>query len=251
MRFNEAALPRFYATDFRIGKGYTLGRTLANLSLAPPMKLGDASFDAVQQQLAKLYGVVQDLQSAFPHHAAKPVVEGIDLWRLWLRAPVSAVGQQVDPIDEAVGTEVRTALARQGRIWRALLSGERSATDILSARDYFDAGQSFVYGYQRMITTFRRNWWRYVISAGVALAGVVTVLLLFGAGAAGAVGGTVAALAGIGVTGKTVSSALIERSLAEAEIDTAVGLAAARLPFGIDPRTLGARPKRRMRLRRS
>lgn len=253
-RFNEAARPRFYATDYRIGKGFALGRALAKLSLAPPLPPGAASFDAVECKLNKVCESVQDLRSVLPDHAAKPVLDDVDLWQRWLRDPVSAVGQHVDPKDEAVGAEVRTALGRQGRMWRALLSGEKSATDVLSAENYFDAGQSLLSGYQRMFATFLKKWWPFIITTGLVLTGVVVVLLVFGGGTAGAIGATATALAGIGVTGKTVSSALgnamgpIERSLAEAEIDTAVGLAAARLPFGLDPRQLGARPKRGMRL---
>ena len=256
MRFNEAARQRLSATDYRIGKGYTLGRTLANLSLAPPVKQGDASSDGVECKLTKVCESVQDLRSVLPDHAAKPVLDDVDLWRRWLRSPVYAVGQPADLADDAVGIEVRTALGRQGRVWRALLSGEKSATDVLSAENYFDAGQSLLSGYQRMLTTFLRHWWPYVITGGLALGGVIALLLVFGGGTAGAIGATATALAGIGITGKTFSSAVsnamgpIERSLAEAEIDTAVGLAAARLPFGLDPRQLGARPRRRVQLKR-
>ena len=256
MRFNDAARQRLFATDYRIGKGYILGRTLADVCLAPPLGSGAASCDGVQCKLTTVCECVQDLRSVLPDHAAKPVLDDVDMWRRWLQAPVYAVGQPADLADEAVGTEVRTALGRQGRMWRALLSGEKSATDVLSAENYFDAGQSLLSGYQRMLTTFLRHWWPYVVTAGLAIAGVAVVLLVVGGGTAGAIGAAATALAGIGITGKTFASAVsnamtpIERSLAQAEIDTAVGFAAARLPFDLDPRQLRPRPARRVRLRR-
>lgn len=248
--FNEAALLRLYATDFRIGKGYTLGRALSNLSLAPPLTPGDASFEAVQCKLLKVCYWVQDLRSVLPDHAAKPVLDGVNLWRAWLQDRALARRNTGDPGGEAVEREVKAALRRQGVVWRALLSGEKSATDVLSAQSYFDAGQTLIYNYRRMLTSFLRHWWPYAIAVGAALSGIIAVLLVFGGGTAGAIGAAATALAAIGVTGKTISTAVtnavapVERSLAEAEIDTAVGLAATRLPFDLDPRKLAGRSKR-------
>ena len=85
-----------------------------------------------EYRTATLLGWLDDLASALPPHVGHSVASSLKRWSAW-------VAQLVDgpAINDAVN-----ALRRQGELWRALLSGEKHATDMLDTDNYLDAARS-------------------------------------------------------------------------------------------------------------
>jgi hypothetical protein len=199
----------------------------------------------VRQDLDKICGWIDALRSVLPDHAAKPILDGIDHWKAWLVNPIradKAPCQQASdsPLDADVLAVVTTVLGLQVRVWRGLLTGEKSALDFLSSKDYVASAEQMVTVYRRIVWGFIRQWWRYLAAGALALTGIIAILLIFAQGTAGALGALVATLAAVGVTGKTVSATLsrtvgnVAHSLMNAELDTASGMATTVLPFGVN-----------------
>lgn len=108
------------AEDSRLGKAYSLGLTLWQISASP-----DQTWDEAEQfNRARHY--LADLHTVLPDHAAMGVLGSLLLWKAHA--------------EEFSRKEAET-LPEQGRTWRALLSGEKSATNDLSLSDYVAAGQ--------------------------------------------------------------------------------------------------------------
>ena len=246
--FNEVAIEMLTAADYRVGKGYTLGRKLANMAMTTPIydpQWTQAEVPDVRQDLDKICGWIDALRSVLPDHAAKPVFDGIDHWKAWLVNPIradKAPCQQASdsPLDADVLAVVTTVLGLQVRVWRGLLTGEKSALDFLSSKDYVASAEQMVTVYRRIVWGFVRQWWRYLAAGTTALTGIIAIPLIFAQGTAGALGALVATLAAVGVTGKTVSATLsrtvgnVAHSLMNAELDTASGMATTGLPFGVN-----------------
>jgi hypothetical protein len=69
---------------------------------------------------------------SFPPHAGHSVAESLISWRDWAKTVSDSPGEE-DP-------KVIRLLRRQGERWRAVLSGEKQATDGLELEDYVGAG---------------------------------------------------------------------------------------------------------------
>lgn len=111
------------AEDSRLGKAYSLGLALWQLSSSPD---GDQTWYQPEQfNRARHY--LTDLHTVLPDHAAMGVLGSLLLWK--------------DHAEKAGPQGQATTLPEQGRAWRALLSGEKSATNDLSLSDYVAAGQ--------------------------------------------------------------------------------------------------------------
>ncbi len=161
------------------GTAYRLGRSLAD-TCRPSQSVAElkASFDPYR--LGQLYAWLTDLASALPPHAARSVRLSLTWWRDTMfidQVVASPQGRQLlnglsttapgllarqrrsrltgrRPRKIAVtATTVLTpkapdpikyiaALARQGELWRSVLSGEKKATDLLAAADYIGAARS-------------------------------------------------------------------------------------------------------------
>ncbi len=175
------------AADFRLGKAYGLGRALCDTCHVD--SANDFRRELGPDRLANLYSWLLDLKTVLPPHAGESVYQSLREWEQWARQPEV----DGDPLDwERDKAAVERVLFRQGEIWRALLSGEKLATDMLVARDYADAaGRLFMDG----VALLKRLPWQLWLVIGGALGLAVAGLVL--ASATGSVPSVVAALGGL------------------------------------------------------
>jgi hypothetical protein len=235
--FDGDTFARLTAADFRVGKAYAIGRRLSRLHdcTARPSDTS-ASLDGLRLR-------VQELRSVLKPHAAKAVIDSVDYWTEWLAHPRSSSGKT---ITGDTTTHVRESLPRQVHRWRGMLTGEKDPADLLSSDNYLAAGSGIVEGYMHLGREYARRWWPYLLTVTAVIAVIVAAILKWGGGNSGAVAAIITALAGVGITGRSVSTTLskaaseIAGSLREAELDTAMGAAATILPANCaaDPATL-------------
>jgi hypothetical protein len=175
------------AADFRLGKAYGLGRALCDTCRVHSAK--DVQRELGGDRVGNLYSWLLDLKTVLPSHAGESVYQSLREWEAWARRP-EVEGQPLDW--ERDGGTVERVLFRQGEIWRALLSGEKHATDMLVARDYADAaGKLFMDG----VALLKRLPWQLWLVIGGALGLAVAGLIL--ASVIGNVSSVVAALGGL------------------------------------------------------
>jgi hypothetical protein len=160
----------FTAVDARFGTAFSLGRALA-VTRRAGQDLASLREEFDEGRVRKLQLWLSDLRTALPEHSAVAVSQTLGHWQSWV------AGLEVPDPDawaDAHGRDVHLALWRQGQIWRALLSGEKHAADMLDEEDYLNAaGRLFVHA--------RRLAWRLVRAH---LPAVITVLALTAAAAA-------------------------------------------------------------------
>jgi hypothetical protein len=231
------------AADATIGKAYGLGRALADLTLRPTA----STKAALQADFSGRVGIIKswlsDLTSVLPDHAGAAVRASLDYWTRWVEDtkaedPVwSQPARWQDPLHPAATISLVTeVLYTQGNLWRAVLTGEKHAVDLLSADEYVNASEALI---QRLGMIGRRFWAQYRIGislAVIALGGVVVGLLLLSSGTAGGLGALGAILAATGITWKGLSSTLgaalrkAEPALWGAQLDLVATVAITTLP---------------------
>lgn len=231
------------AADATIGKAYGLGRALADLTLRPtaPTK---AAFQAdFSGRVETIKSWLSDLTSVLPEHAGVAVRASLDYWTRWLEDtkaddPIwSQPPEWRDPLHPSATISLVTeVLYKQGNLWRAVLTGEKQAVDLLSADEYVNASEALI---QRLGMIGRRFWAQYRLGislAVIALGAVVAGLLLLSSGAAGGLGALGAILAATGITWKGLSSTLgtalrkAEPALWGAQLDLVATVAITILP---------------------
>jgi hypothetical protein len=175
------------AADFRLGKAYGLGRALCDTCRVYSAE--DVQRELGSDRVGNLYSWLLDLKTVLPPHAGESVYQSLREWEAWARGP-KVEGHPLD-WERDKGT-VERVLFRQGEIWRAMLSGEKQATDMLVARDYADAaGKLFMDG----VALLKRLPWQLWLVIGGALGLAVAGLIL--ASVIGNVSSVVAALGGL------------------------------------------------------
>jgi len=244
-------LAHLTAADFRLGKAYGLGRALGETTMLPSAKVRQSftqPFDPYR--MATLETWLSDLKSLLPDHASEGVRGSLRTWASWVANPMMEVWSEkgrhvVD--DRAVDwastddqVRINGALGRQGQVWRAMLSGEKQGTDLLSTEHYVKAGDQLV---DRLGDLLRQYLWRYkwvllvavvIVAAVVALVSALSLSSALAAGAATAVGAIGISWKGVGGTlGKALSMA--ERPLWDAALDASIVIAATRLPQEVRP----------------
>ncbi len=214
------------AANFELGKAYGLGRALADTTREP------RSLDALTEELragrvATLQAWLLDLASAFPPHAARPVSYSLLLWRDWAAKPSRNSGED--------DRRVLRLARRQGERWRAVLSGEKQATDMLELQDYVMAGSDMLRRLGSLLWRFVYRFAPLLIFAGALFAGGVA-LILADSSAAHIAAGLGGLAASIGLTWKGAGTSLgkamgrLERPLWEAALDREVTTAMTLVP---------------------
>jgi len=244
-------LERLHAADFTLGEAYDLGRALAYTTLKPhdtPTLREQFAFFRLQT----LQGWLADLATALPAHAARPVAISLDLWQHMIPDPA---GEETENVSHAtvvtttpspphlltadIPAELSRRLHRQGKLWREVLTGEKSGQDMLATHNYIEAGIDLLRDTGRLIRAF---FSKPAVTAATALlvglpATAVVLLLVFDHQAASQVTGSVLALAaGLGITWTGLRSTLgkalarAEQPLWQTELDTAIAEAITVLP---------------------
>ncbi len=228
----------------RVGKAYGLGRAIADLCLRPQAS-NQAEFQANFQpgRVATAKGWLMDLKSSLPDHAAEAIATSLRLWTEWVNE--NGDGEPIwsrqvawhDPVHPATTTSiVNSTLYAQGARWRAVLTGEKAATDMLTADDIVGAGDALLQRLLALFSQFFRRYWRIALFGLLGIA-VLVVLVAWVSGGLGAGLTGLAAVAGaFGLTWQgartTLGSAIskAEGPLWGAQLDLAVARALTKLP---------------------
>ena len=215
------------AADFRLGKAYSLGRSLADTCRKPDtwdLLLAELDPDHVLSLRAPL----EDLATAFPPHAAHSVLESLDWWAGFVHRPDDQRGGE-DPADAL------QAIGRQGEIWRSLLSGEKAGPDMLEITHYLDAAGRLLITTRGLIRHFIRHFPLIVAMIAILFLGGVA-LILDPQTSASILAGAGGILASLGLTWKAVGAtvgglgAKLEQQVWQAELDHAIADAITLLP---------------------
>jgi hypothetical protein len=210
------------AADGRLGKAHDVGRALAETCLEPE---DPESFDrAFGPRVVDIKSWLADLASSFPAHASRAVVLSLRSWEAWAADP----RLDDEPLDwPRHGAAVRTALHRQGEVWRALLAGEKDGADMLDAGHYLRAANRLVAGMVSTLWRFARPVALPLAFLFLLLAGGIALLVL--AGKFGRIVGAIATVvAALGITGAGIRARLgqvttqLQTYLWGAELDLAV-----------------------------
>jgi hypothetical protein len=230
-QLHVALLEALTVADFRLGKSYGLGRALAETALVPmssPPDQRDAALSELLKpgRILELTRWLSALKSELPDHAAYATNRTLETW----------CGQHPDVLRADMPATV-AALNAQGRVWRALLSGEKAAVDMLNEGDYLKAAEALVVRSGRLLASFFRHFWWAVLSTlvivGLVIWWIYATHLTSGSKVAASIA-TVAA--GLGLNVKGASGALakaatrLEGPLWQSELDESIAIAATRLP---------------------
>jgi hypothetical protein len=210
-------------------RAYELGRSLADTS-RDPHDLGSLIDRLEPARLLAIEGALADLSSKLPAHSAAAVAATLEQWKQW-----SVLARARESMDG-----VRGALSRQRALWRALLSGEKNARDML---DPDTAVAASVRHASRLGTMVRGLAGAYL--PALAVLAVAAFLVLYVIIDRTGIATVVAALGALAATmiairkavGLTVQETIDELRprLWGAELDAAVAQSILRLPPGPPP----------------
>ena len=230
------ALTTLTAVNPSLGKSYGLGRALAQTCLLPPTaedKAGSYKEEFGANRIANLQNWLSELKSAFPAHSAQAVQSSLALWVVWVPKP--QIGSRPFAWEAEGGKATDKALHRQGQVWRAVLMGEKSAVDSLTATDYVKAAGRLLGRFQQLLWEFLRRFWVPVgLVILVLIALVYALTSITGAAAEGAAVLGILATLGISFKGLTASLGKVlnqaEQPVWEAELDESIAVAVTCLP---------------------
>jgi hypothetical protein len=224
---HEVVLATLTASDFRLGKAYSLGIALADATLRPDAKtpvetLADM-FSATR--VTSITGNLHDLKYCFAADAADAVSSTLSIWQASMPA-------RKGPLDQPAVD----ALREQGRIWRGLLSGETPPTELLVRDDYLLAAEEVGRNAIKTARTFVGRMW-VELAAGIAVfAGIAAALIVFTHGDARGLVAVATIIGGLGISWKGIGAALgksferVESELWETELAARVAVRALKLP---------------------
>jgi hypothetical protein len=211
------ALSALSAADFRLGKAYGIGAALMNLTSRPPDQ-ANLKAHLTDARIAPIVAAIDDLTSALPAHAGHGVRESLREWQK------SVVDDSPVASDEPA---TWFQLARQGELWRAVLAGEKSSSDLLEIDDYVDAADRLAKRMRKVAFRLVKQFPVVCILIVALFAGGVLLVALTDSEAA-IVAGAGTILASLGLTWRGVGRTLgglaskLERPLWGAELDIAV-----------------------------
>jgi hypothetical protein len=212
--FHIELLAALTAADFRLGKGYGLGRALADVTRNASNWRSELS----ERRVATLAAWLRDLSTALPPHAAHVVASSVEEWGRWARAPSGDAARE--SLDVAL-------LQAQGRLWRSLISGEKRGTEMLEMRDYVSAGECVLKSTARLAKPVLRHHAPLLITAVLLFVAGIAVMLIAD-DAAGIVSGAGVILTAVGIGWKGLGTAAgkalakLETPLWESALDVSI-----------------------------
>ncbi len=203
---------------------YDVGRALAEVCQRPQDlsalidRLGDGAVIPIQGRLA-------DLATLLPAHSAAAVSATLEQWRRWT----------ADARAREDMNDVRGALAREAELWRALLSGDKDARQMIDPDMVVAASVRHA---SRLGTLIRGLAGAYLPALGLAACATLLLVyaILFHNGIATVVGALGAVAATLIVLRRVVSLTVgntideLREDLWSAELDSAVAQSILRLP---------------------
>lgn len=226
-------LTRLTAADYRLGKAYGLGRALAD-TCSPAEGDDDQRRKLLAHHLEPhralvLVGWLNDLTSVLPLHAGKAVEGSLLAWTSWGEA--ANIGGM---LPETVNSSTR-ALHSNGQRWRAIISGEKDARELLTSDDYVTTSRGFL---ERVGSIGRSLAWRLKCPLTVTLALIVLglVLIFRDRSTAQVLAGLGTVAGGLSVTWRSAAAALahvslnVAKPLWTAELDVVIAGRLTQLP---------------------
>jgi hypothetical protein len=184
---------------------------------------------------AEVDGQAPGTASTSPHPSVLPWLRRVTS-RWWLaKQPREPQARPVDWRSARDRESVTRALHRQGQLWRAVLSGEKDSTDLLSTDDYLWAADQLLGHLRRLTLRFLRRFWITTTAVAVILA-VAVVTVVVARAVPTVVAAVLTAAGAIGLTWRGAASGLgrvlaqAQRPLWDSELDVAVANAVTRLP---------------------
>ena len=248
------------AADFRLGKAYSLGWDMASLAQELPKNREPATFKSrLENNHDGIRMRLRMLASLLPPHVGHSVRRSLDDWteRYCGIAPREdgvtydeAKARQVKQTAEAIRPRVtKPIIDEQVQLWRALLTGEKAAKDVLHADDLVSVSAKTMGRLAHAIG----NGLKQAKLAAMLLGGAAVALVAIGAtlitqgGSGGDVAGVTALVGSLGLTWKGLGSTIgrglakLEQPVWDAEVDEVIAASITLLP---EPPT--QRPKRRL-----
>ena len=231
---HEALLAELTAADYRLGKAYSLGAQLGETVILGYRELKDKPNEGdlpelfAGKKIAALAGQLRDLKTAFADHAADAVATTLLDWSdtvtIWSKPLEDAADAGTDPAKFAEAAMARrfvlaNRLYRQGTAWRALLSGEKEATDFLHLIDYARAIGELLGEYAALTRSIGLRGPTLAVLAVmvvVVVAGAGVLAWVFRAQVQAVYTLLVGLLAALGITGATITAG-VKRALTTAE----------------------------------
>jgi hypothetical protein len=211
--------------DFRLGKGYGLGRALADVTRNP----ADWRSELAEGRVATFAAWLRDLSTVLPPHAGHVVASSLEEWGIWAHPPAHPPARPPHkPADDTAPDQMDVALLQaQGRLWRSLVSGEKRATQMLEISDYVAAGESLLQSTARLAKPVLKHHAPLLIAAVVLFVAGIAVMLITD-DPAGIVSGAGVILTGLGIgwkglgttVGKTIGK--VETPLWESALDISI-----------------------------
>ena len=214
------------AVDFTLGKAYGLGRALADTSCSGR---GDATdrrqaleHDLDEFRALVLVGWLDDLKTVLPAHSGQAVADSLERWTRWAKA-TDLTKLDPDEVDYQ-----RRVLHRSGQRWRALLSGEKDAKDLLETDDYVSAARGTL---KSAAAVARSLAWqlKWPLLVATALIAVGVALMFLNNSTAQVLAGLGTVAGGLGITWRTASASAehvsleLGRPIWDAQLDVVIG----------------------------
>ena len=228
-----ALLVQLTAADYRLGKAYGLGRAMADTCTSAH---GDETerrrmlrHHLEPHRALVMIGWLDDLKTVLPDHAGQGVADSLERWTLW----AETVG--LATLDLKVVNDTTRDLYRCGQRWRAILSDEKNAQDLLTISDYVSAARGTL---ARVGAIARSLAWqlRGPLAVAAALIGVGIWLIVANHSNAQVLAGLGTIAGGLGITWRSAAGAAghlsldLVRPLWEAQIDIVVATRLTPLP---------------------
>jgi hypothetical protein len=167
-------------------------------------------------------GWLDDLNTVLPTHSGQAVADSLERWVRWGEAV------ELNTLDPETVNEAGGVLHRCSQRWRALLSGEKQAKDVLEIGDYVSAARGAL---ARAAAIARSVAWR--LKAPLTFAGALIAVgiwpIVRNNSTAQVLAGLGTVAGGLGITWRSAATSLghlsldLGKPLWGAEIDAAVG----------------------------
>ena len=208
---------------------YDVGRSLAQVC-QNPSDLSELMDRLEAGRVIPIQGRLADLSTLLPAHSAAAVSATLEQWRRWT----------ADARARENMTDVRAALTRQAELWRALLSGDKDARQMIDPDTVVAASVRHA---SRLGTLIRGLAGAYLPALGLAAAATLLLVsaILFHNGIATVVGALGAVAATLIVLRRVVSLTVgttideLRADLWSSELDSAIAQSILRLPPSAPP----------------